>query len=190
MSRFHPVIFQVTILIALCIVYNLTEVAGEGGPDLAPQNFLLFQKFRHLMRCKKYLENVFYFAQFLRYSCLFTFLILTKLCEIVVLMGATISQSFVKIGSETKNFYCQDIFCKQTADTLFQLSQKVLSQFCSKFSENVPLTQPVQNQLRNQDALNFLLISVSSCLFTKYIIGPSFVPVRDIEMLGPSTRLS
>ena len=37
----------------------LTEVAGEGGPDLAPQTFLLFQKFRHLMRCKKYLEKNF-----------------------------------------------------------------------------------------------------------------------------------
>ena len=30
----------------------LTEVAGEGGPDSAPQKFLLSQKFRHLMRCK------------------------------------------------------------------------------------------------------------------------------------------
>ena len=57
MSRFHPVIFQVTILIALCIVYNLTEVAGEGGPDLAPLKFLLSQKFR-----QKYLENFFYLA--------------------------------------------------------------------------------------------------------------------------------
>ena len=28
---------------------NLTEVAGEGGPDLAPQKFLSSQKFRHLM---------------------------------------------------------------------------------------------------------------------------------------------
>ena len=28
---------------------HLTEVAGEGGPDLAPQKFLLSQKFRHLM---------------------------------------------------------------------------------------------------------------------------------------------
>ena len=37
----------------------LTEVAGEGGPDLAPQKFLLSQKFRHLMRCKKYPENFF-----------------------------------------------------------------------------------------------------------------------------------
>ena len=31
--------------------------------------------------------------------------ILTKLCEIVVLMSTTISQSFIKIGSKTKNFY-------------------------------------------------------------------------------------
>ena len=32
--------------------YNkiLTEVAGEGGPDLAPQKFLLSQQFRHLMK--------------------------------------------------------------------------------------------------------------------------------------------
>ena len=37
----------------------LTEVAGEGGPDLAPQKLLLSQKFRHLMRCKKYLEKNF-----------------------------------------------------------------------------------------------------------------------------------
>ena len=37
--------------------YSLTEVAGEDGPDLAPQKFLLSQKFRHLMRCKKYLEK-------------------------------------------------------------------------------------------------------------------------------------
>ena len=28
---------------------NLTEVAGEGGPDLAPQKFLLSQKFGHPM---------------------------------------------------------------------------------------------------------------------------------------------
>ena len=27
----------------------LTEVAGEGGPDLAPENFLSSQKFRDLM---------------------------------------------------------------------------------------------------------------------------------------------
>ena len=40
----------------------LTEVAGEGGPDLAPQKFLLSEKFRHLMRCKKYLKNFFYLA--------------------------------------------------------------------------------------------------------------------------------
>ena len=28
---------------------KLTEVAGEGGPDLAPQKFLSSQKFRYLM---------------------------------------------------------------------------------------------------------------------------------------------
>ena len=44
--------------------YYLTEVAGEGGPDLAPQKFLLSQK-----------------------------------------LSTTISQSFVKIGSKTKDFY-------------------------------------------------------------------------------------
>ena len=41
-------------------IYQLTEVAGEGGPDLAPQKFLSSQKFRHLMgwrnmRKKKFL---------------------------------------------------------------------------------------------------------------------------------------
>ena len=40
-------------------MHSLTKVAGEGGPDLAPQKFLLSQKFRHLMRCKKYLEIFF-----------------------------------------------------------------------------------------------------------------------------------
>ena len=38
---------------------NLTEVAGEGGPHLAPQKFLLSQQFRYLMRCKKYLKKNF-----------------------------------------------------------------------------------------------------------------------------------
>ena len=40
----------------------LTEVAGEGGPHSAPQKFLLSQKFRHLMRCKKCLEKNFHLA--------------------------------------------------------------------------------------------------------------------------------
>ena len=40
----------------ICLEYYLTELAGEGGPHLAPQNILLSQKFRHLMRYKKYLE--------------------------------------------------------------------------------------------------------------------------------------
>ena len=30
------------------IIFYLTEVAGEGGPDLAPQKFLLSQKFNRL----------------------------------------------------------------------------------------------------------------------------------------------
>ena len=38
---------------------ELTEVAGEGGPHLAPQKFLLSQQFRYLMRCKKYLKKNF-----------------------------------------------------------------------------------------------------------------------------------
>ena len=37
---------------------GLTEVAGEGGADCAPQKFLLSQQFRYLMRCKKYLEKI------------------------------------------------------------------------------------------------------------------------------------
>ena len=36
------------------IFFCLTEVAGEGGPDLAPQNFLSSQQFRHLMRSTKH----------------------------------------------------------------------------------------------------------------------------------------
>ena len=36
----------------------LTEVAGEGGPDLEPQNFLLSQQFRHFMRCRKYVNKI------------------------------------------------------------------------------------------------------------------------------------
>ena len=37
---------------------ELTEVAGEGGPDLAPQKFLLSQKFMHLMRCIKHVNKI------------------------------------------------------------------------------------------------------------------------------------
>ena len=48
--------------------FILTEVAGEGGPDLAYQKFLLSQKFRHLMKCKKYLEIFFYLALGLKLS--------------------------------------------------------------------------------------------------------------------------
>ena len=43
----------------IVVTGNLTEVAGEGGPDLAPQKFLLSQQFRYLMRCKKYLKKFF-----------------------------------------------------------------------------------------------------------------------------------
>ena len=42
-------------IIILLKCYNLTEVAGEGGPDLTPQKFL--QQFRHLMRCRKYVNK-------------------------------------------------------------------------------------------------------------------------------------
>ena len=41
----------------VCSKFMLTEVAGEGGPDLPPQKFLLSQKFRHLMRCKNILKR-------------------------------------------------------------------------------------------------------------------------------------
>ena len=36
----------------------LTEVAGEGGTDCPPQNFLLSEQFRQLMRCKKYVNKI------------------------------------------------------------------------------------------------------------------------------------
>ena len=37
----------------------LTADAWVSGSVLAPQKFLLSQEFRHLMKCKKYLENFF-----------------------------------------------------------------------------------------------------------------------------------
>ena len=43
----------------IVVTGNLTEVAGEGGTDWAPQKFLLSQQFRYLMRYKKYLEKNF-----------------------------------------------------------------------------------------------------------------------------------
>merc|ERR1712079_264030 len=46
-------------IIAFTYILKLTEVAGEGGPDLAPQKFLLSQQFRYLMRCKKYVKKIF-----------------------------------------------------------------------------------------------------------------------------------
>ena len=35
----------------------LTEVAGEGGTDWTPQNFLSSQQFRHLIRCTKHFSK-------------------------------------------------------------------------------------------------------------------------------------
>ena len=43
----------------LVYCWNLTGHAWESGPDLAPQKMKLFQKFRHLLRCKKYLKKIF-----------------------------------------------------------------------------------------------------------------------------------
>ena len=40
-------------------IIHLTAVAWVSGPNLAPQKMKLCQKFRHLMRCKKYFENFF-----------------------------------------------------------------------------------------------------------------------------------
>ena len=37
----------------------LTADAWVSGLDLAPQKMKLSHKFRHLMRCKKYLEKIF-----------------------------------------------------------------------------------------------------------------------------------
>ena len=63
---FHSTIFALNddmeiLFDYLCKEFDLylTEVAGEGAPDLAPQKFLLPQQFRYLMRCKKYLEKIF-----------------------------------------------------------------------------------------------------------------------------------
>ena len=46
---------QIKNLRPLC---ELTDEAGEGGPDPAPQKMKLSQKFRHLMRCKKYVNKI------------------------------------------------------------------------------------------------------------------------------------
>ena len=49
-EEIHPVICKQLHYERLkSIIMYLTEIAGEGGPDLAPQKFLLSQKFRHLM---------------------------------------------------------------------------------------------------------------------------------------------
>ena len=42
-GEYNKINYRQTLLLVL------TEVAGEGGPDWAPQKFLLSQKFRHLM---------------------------------------------------------------------------------------------------------------------------------------------
>ena len=46
-------------LMTYCTQDHLTADAWVSGPDLVPQKFLLSQRFRHLMRCKKYLEKFF-----------------------------------------------------------------------------------------------------------------------------------
>ena len=54
----HCRIFKKFEKILLCS--TKTEVAGEGGPDLAPQEFSLSQQFGHLMRCVPLWELVLY----------------------------------------------------------------------------------------------------------------------------------
>ena len=46
-------------LILSFLLSYLTAVAWVSEPDLAPQKMKLSQKFRHLMRCKKYLKKFF-----------------------------------------------------------------------------------------------------------------------------------
>ena len=45
-------------------IIHLTAVAWVSGPNLAPQKMKLCQKFRHLMRCKKYFEFFFILLSF------------------------------------------------------------------------------------------------------------------------------
>ena len=114
------------------------------------------------------------------------YIILYHINRSYVLMNTTISQSFVKIGSKTKIFLLPNsIFFVNKQLALFFNFFKILL----KISENACLTQTIEICLRNPNDLNFFIISVS-CLFTKHVYGPSFVPVQDTEMLGPSTRLS
>ena len=66
------------------VFVHLTEVAGEGGIDWAPQKILSSQQFRHLMRCTKHVnkiclpclvpeislfKNVFVVLQYYHYYC-------------------------------------------------------------------------------------------------------------------------
>ena len=44
--------------VQIYVTSYLTEVAGEGGTDSPPQNFLLSQQFRHLMRCTKHVNKI------------------------------------------------------------------------------------------------------------------------------------
>ena len=49
------------------VFVHLTEVAGEGGIDWAPQKFLTSQQFRHLMRCSADSKQMFtYFVHLMR----------------------------------------------------------------------------------------------------------------------------
>ena len=54
--RFAYIIDTLLGIIEICM---LTDDAWVSGPNLAPQKILLSQKFRYLMRCKKYLEKIF-----------------------------------------------------------------------------------------------------------------------------------
>ena len=85
-------------------------------------------------------------------SCLFTknvlliiFFVLnpisTKLCEIVVLMSTTISQSFIEIGSI--------LFIGHFCWHFYSIFSKTLAQILMKPSENVYLTQTIENLVRN-----------------------------------------
>lgn len=80
----------------------LTADAWVSGPDLAPQKFfILSQQFRHLMRCKKYLENFFSSWLVSLFGPLAAILNFAQKCK-----QTAVSQKLSKIK---KNF--QDIFC-------------------------------------------------------------------------------
>ena len=108
-----------------------TKITSEGGTDLIQGSEQFFSENFTLFFSKSLPKYSYIYNLVLKFRGVTS--LLSSPVPPSLLMGTTISQSFVKIGSKTKNFYYQDIFCKQTADTLFQLSQKPLSQFCSKF---------------------------------------------------------